>query len=43
MIYINTGSISLPRNNYLPTYSLYDNKKITINSIDNKVIDYIEL
>ncbi len=44
MIYINTGSISLPRNDLGPSYTIYENKKFTIYSlIDNHIIDYIEI
>ena len=43
MIYINTGSISLPRNNEPPTFTIYENKKFTIYSIDLEKIDEIEV
>ena len=39
MIYINVGSISLPRNNYKPTYMIYKNKEFTIYDIDNNIVD----
>ena len=42
MIYINVGSISLPRND-IATYAIYDNKKITIFDINHNIIDSIEL
>lgn len=41
MVYVNVGSISLPRNNNKATYAIYDNKKITIYDIDNNIIDSI--
>ena len=41
MIYINAGSISLPRDGNKPTYMLYNNKKFTIYDIDGNVIDSI--
>ena len=43
MIYVNVGSISLPRNNFNPTYAIYENKKITIYDIYNNIIDDIEI
>ena len=44
MIYINTGSVSLPRNELGPSYTIYENKKFIIYSlIDNSVISSIEL
>ena len=43
MIYINVGSISLPRDNNKPTYMIYENKKFTIYDIEDKIIDSIEL
>lgn len=43
MIYINTGSISLPREDNPPTYLIYENGCFTIYSIDNKIIDSIEI
>ena len=37
--YVCVGSISLPRDNYGPTYAIYENRKITIYSLmDNEVI-----
>ena len=41
MIYINVGSISLPRDGNKPTYMIYNNKKFTIYDIDGNVIDSI--
>lgn len=43
MIYINTGSISLPRNNEPPTFTIYENKRFIIYSIDLEKIDEIEV
>ncbi len=43
MIYINTGSISLPRNNSKPTYTIYENRRFVIYSIENNIIDQIEV
>ena len=39
MLYINVGSISLPRNNNKPTYMIYQNKEFTIYDIDNNIIN----
>ena len=43
MIYINVGSISLPKNGFKPTYLIYDNHKFTIYTIDNEIIDFINI
>lgn len=43
MVYINTGSISLPRNNSKASFVIYNNKTFTIYSIDNDIIDKIKL
>ena len=43
MIYINVGSISLPRNDNNPTYAVYEEKKITIYDINKTVVDTINL
>lgn len=43
MIYINVGSISLPRNHNNPTYAIYKNKNITIYDIYDNKIDEINL
>lgn len=43
MIYINVGSISLPRNNNNPTYAIYENKKITIYDVNDNIIDSTSL
>lgn len=41
-IFINVGSISLPRNNSEPSYGIYDNRTFTIYDINNMIVDYIE-
>lgn len=38
MVYINTGSISMPRNNSKATYTIYENKIFTIYDIENNRI-----
>ena len=43
MIYINVGSISLPKDDNKPTYMIYDNKKFTIYDIENNKLDCIGL
>lgn len=44
MIYLNTGSISLPRNEEGPTYTTYENRCFTIYSIlDGRVVDSISI
>lgn len=43
MIYINVGSISLPRNGNRPSYMIYENKKFNIYDIDGKTIDKIKI
>lgn len=43
MVYVNVGSISLPRNNNEATYAIYNNKKITIYDIDDNIIDSVNL
>lgn len=43
MIYINTGSISLPRNNSEPSYLIYENRTFTLYTIGNEIIDCITL
>lgn len=43
MLYINVGSISLPRDNNKPTYMIYENKKFTIYDIEGNIFDSIEL
>ena len=42
-IYINTGSISLPRKNYPPTFVIYDKKRFTIYDIFLQKIDSISI
>ena len=43
MIYINVGSISLPKNNYAPTYAIYENKTITIYDVNGNIVENIDL
>ena len=43
MIYINVGSISLPKYDNKTTYMIYDNKKFTIYDIENNKLDCINL
>lgn len=43
MVYINTGSISLPRNGSEPSYLIYENKRFTLYTITGEVIDVIEI
>lgn len=43
VIYINVGSISFPKDNNLPTYMIYENRKFTIYDIVGKIIDEIEV
>ena len=43
MIYINVGSISLPKNNNLPTYMIYENRQFTIYDINEKIVDKINV
>jgi len=43
MIYINIGSISLPRNNCNPTYAIYENKKMIIYDINDNVVESVNL
>jgi len=43
MVYINVGSISLPKNNYKPTYMIYENKKFIIYDIEENIVDSLEL
>lgn len=42
MVYINVGSISLPKND-IASYAIYEKKKFTIYDIKNNEIDSIEL
>ena len=37
-IFINPGSISLPKEDNLPTYMVYDNNKFTIYDINDNVV-----
>lgn len=43
MTYINTGSISLPRNHHPPTYTIYENHIFTIYNIKDEIIDSITI
>lgn len=44
MIYINTGSLSLPRNEIGPTYAIYEKRTFTIYSIiDDRIVDRITI
>ncbi len=43
MVYINTGSISLPRNGSEPSYLIYENKKFMLYTIHDELIDMIEI
>ena len=38
-LFINPGSISLPKENNKPTYLIYDNNKFTIYDIDGNIIE----
>ena len=42
-VFINVGSISLPRQNNNPTYAIYDNKEITIYDIYGNIVDSIKI
>ena len=44
MIYINTGSLSLPRNELGKSFAIYEDKKVTLYSLDNlNIIDSINI
>lgn len=43
MIYVCVGSVSLPRSGSLASYGVYEDKKITLYTIDGEVIDSINL
>lgn len=43
MIYISTGSISIPRNKKLPTYTIFENNMFTIYNIKDEIIDSITI
>lgn len=43
MVYINTGSISLPRNGNNPTYTIYENRQFTIYDIYENIIEIIKV
>ena len=42
-IYLNPGSISLPRNNSLPSFAIYEDNTIKILDIDNNIIKEVNL
>lgn len=42
MIYINVGSISLPRND-IATYAIYENRQFVIYGIDGKIVEEIKI
>ncbi len=43
MVYINVGSISIPKENNNPTYMMYENRKFTIYDIEENIFDSINL
>lgn len=43
MVYINVGSISIPKENNNPTYMMYENRKFTIYNIEENIFDSIEI
>ena len=43
MLYINVGSISLPRNNNKPTYMIYENKTFTIYDVENNIVNQCKI
>lgn len=43
MIYINVGSISLPKEDNKPTFMIYENKTFTIYDVEDNIVDSIEL
>ena len=43
MVYINVGSISIPKENNNPTYMMYENRKFTIYDIEENIFDSIEI
>ena len=42
-IFINVGSISLPRHNSNPSFAIYNNKEITIYDIYDNIVDSIKI
>lgn len=42
-IFINPGSISLPKNEYVPSYLIWENNTFTIYDIENHVIDKLNV
>lgn len=43
MLYICVGSVSFPKQNNKATYTIYENKEITIFSIDGKIIEKVKI
>ena len=43
MVYINVGSISIPKENNNSTYMMYENRKFTIYDIEENIFDSINL
>lgn len=41
IVFINTGSISLPKNNSKPSYLIYENRKFRLCDIEENIIDEI--
>ena len=41
--YLNPGSISLPKEGYLPSYMVYDENKVTIYDIEDNILMEEEL
>ncbi len=42
LIFINVGSISLPRNDSEPSYGIYNDKTFAIYDIHGMIVDYVE-
>ena len=42
-VFINVGSISLPRQNNNPTYAIYNNKEVIIYDIYDNIVDSIKI
>lgn len=38
MVYVNVGSVSVPKNNSKESYAVYEDKKITVYSLDGEVL-----
>lgn len=43
MVFINTGSISLPKNDSKPSYLVYENRKFTIYDVEENIVDEIKV